>query len=59
MSCNSINEWWRHNGNYDREQASGIPYDGQDDYLKTTDDWWDGLSDKEKEEVYSEFFSEC
>lgn len=28
-----IEDWWRHNGCWDREQASGIPYDGDVDYL--------------------------
>ena len=53
-----IEEWWRHNGCYDREQASGIPYEGQDDYLSQTDDWWESLTDGEKERVYDDFFED-
>lgn len=54
-----IEEWWRHNGCYDREQASGIPYDGDaSNYLRQTDDWWESKSDAEKKEIYEEFFSE-
>ena len=59
---NIIESWWRHNGVWDREQASGIlveNYDGETAiYLATTDDWWDSLSDKQKQEVYEEFFNE-
>lgn len=51
-----LEDWWRHNGLYDREQASGIPRD--DDYLTTTDNWWNGLLHEEKEAVYAEFFNE-
>lgn len=53
-----IENWWRHNGCYDREQASGIPYNKEDNYLQITDDWWDGLTDEEKKDVYEDFFSE-
>ena len=57
-----IETWWRHNGIWDREQASGIlveNFDGETDlYLDATDDWWDELSDREKLEVYNEFFDE-
>ena len=59
---NRIESWWRHNGIWDREQASGIlveNFDGETQlYLDATDDWWDGLSDSEKREVYEEFFEE-
>lgn len=59
---NRIESWWRHNGIWDREQASGIlveNFDGETElYLDATDDWWDGLSDSEKREVYEEFFEE-
>ena len=59
---NIIESWWRHNGIWDREQASGIlveNYDGETAlYLESTDDWWFGLADKEKQEVYEDFFSE-
>ena len=55
-----IESWWRHNGIWDREQASGIPvedYDGETGiYLASTDDWWDSLTDKRKREVYEDFF---
>lgn len=54
-----IENWWRHNGCYDREQASGRRYDGDDDdFLRMTDEWWESLTNDEKEEVYIEFFSE-
>ena len=59
---NIIESWWRHNGIWDREQASGIlveNYDGETAlYLESTDDWWDALTDDEKREVYDEFFDE-
>ena len=57
-----IESWWRHNGIWDREQASGIlveNYDGETAlYLESTDDWWFGLTDGQKQEVYEDFFSE-
>lgn len=53
-----INDWWRHNGLYDRAQASGIPYSGQEDYLETTDKWWEGLDEAGRVSVYMEFFCE-
>jgi len=55
-----IENWWRHQGCLDREQASNIPYNWTDigEYLNKTDDWWDSLTDDEKQEVYDEFFSE-
>lgn len=61
-----IENWWRHNGIFDRMQASGIisnttrkwtDADTQE-YLQITDDWWDSLTDEEKREVYEDFFSE-
>lgn len=59
---NIIESWWRHNGIWDREQASGIlveNYDGETEiYLASTDDWWDNLSDKQKQDVYEDFFNE-
>ena len=57
---NRIENWWRHCGCYDREQASGIPYTPElsENYLQATDDWWDTLSDKAKRKVFEEFFSE-
>lgn len=59
---NLIESWWRHNGVWDREQASGIlyeDYDGETEiYLDTTDEWWDGLTDDEKRTVYEHFFEE-
>ena len=56
---NIIENWWRHNGIADRIQASGIycRWDIQT-YLQITDDWWGGLSNKEKKQVYKEFFEE-
>lgn len=60
MNMNTIESWWQHNGIWDREQASGIlveNYDGETAlYLESTDDWWDSLTDKQKLEVYNEFF---
>ena len=57
-----VEEWWRHCGCWDREQASGILYENFDGeqglYLETTDRWWNSLSQNEKEKVYTEFFSE-
>lgn len=59
-----IENWWKHNGCYDREQASGILYirngkkEPMGEYLAKTDDWWNGLTDEEKKEVYEDFFSE-
>jgi hypothetical protein len=59
---NRIESWWRHNGVWAREQASGIlveNFDGETQiYLDTTDDWCDSLTDKQKLEVYNEFFEE-
>ena len=59
-NMNIIESWWRHNGIWDREQASGIlveNYDGETGiYLASTDDWWDSLTDKRKREVYEDFF---
>jgi hypothetical protein len=59
---NIIESWWRYNGIWDREQASGIlveNYDGETAlYLESTDDWWDALTDIQKQQVYEEFFEE-
>lgn len=61
-NMNIIESWWRHNGIWGREQASGIlveNYDGETEiYLASTDDWWDNLSDKQKQDVYEDFFNE-
>ena len=61
-NMNIIEAWWRHNGIWDREQASGIlveNYDGETAlYLESTDDWWDDLTDIRKQQVYEEFFEE-
>lgn len=53
-----IESWWRHNGCWDREQASGIPYCGEDNYLSITDAWWETLTDEEKEQVFNDFFED-
>ena len=54
-----IEDWWRHNGIFDREQASGIEYRGnEEDYLQYTDWWWEKLTDEQKLDVYNEFFNE-
>ena len=59
---NIIESWWRHNGIWDREQASGIlveNYDGETAlYLESTDNWWESLTDIQKQQVYEEFFEE-
>jgi len=59
----NIEDWWRHLGCYDREQASGILYvkNGSTKigaYLEDTDCWWNSLTNQEKAEIYNEFFSE-
>lgn len=57
-----LDDWWRHNGCWDRQQASGIPYEDFDGeqglYLQVTDDWWEELTWSQKMEVYEDFFSE-
>lgn len=62
MNMNIIESWWRHNGIWDREQATGIlveNYDGEAEiYLESTDNWWDSLTDEQKQRVYEEFFNE-
>ena len=61
-NMNIIESWWRHNRIWDREQASAIlveNYDGETAlYLESTDDWWDDLTDIQKQQVYEEFFEE-
>lgn len=61
-NMNIIESWWRHNGIWDREQASGIlveNYDGETAlYLESTDDWWESLTDIQKQQVYEDFFNE-
>lgn len=58
-----IESWWRHNGIWDREQASRIlveDFDGETQlYLDATDRWWDSLDTVDKFEVYESFFDEC
>ena len=54
----NVEDWWRHNGNFDRELASGMPHNNDDNYLQKTDDWWESLSDEEKMRIYNEFFEE-
>lgn len=57
-----IEDWWKHCGCWDRDQASGIPYEDYDGdqalYLDITDDWWNSLTNDEKAEVCDEFFNE-
>lgn len=57
-----IEDWWRHNGLWDRQEASGYlleNYDGETQiYLEATDEWWESLTLKQKQEVYDKFFSE-
>ena len=63
MYNHNIEDWWRHCGAYDREQVSGIPYvrNGKTQigaYLTETDEWWNSLTNEEKEEIYEDFFAE-
>ena len=56
-----VEDWWRHNRCWDREQASGIPYTPEDSvqaYLEETDKWWHNLTMEEREQAYYEFFEE-
>lgn len=54
-----VEKWWKNLGCFDREQASGIKYNGAaDNYLNITDDWWDNLSDIQKKTIYNTFFEE-
>lgn len=57
-----IEDWWKHNGAYDREQASPHYWDkGREDvgdYFAKTDKWWESLSNGDKMEVYEDFFTE-
>ena len=54
-----IEDWWRHNGIWDRQDASGILYDGKMElFLESTDEWWDNLTNEQKVEIYNEFFGE-
>ena len=54
-----VEKWWKNLGCFDREQASGIKYNGvADNYLNITDDWWDNLSDIQKKTIYDTFFEE-
>jgi hypothetical protein len=54
----NVEDWWRHNGGFDREQASGIPYNGDDNYLQKTDEWWESLTDEAKMQIYNDYFAE-
>lgn len=54
-----VDDWWRHNGTADRQQASGLPFDGNvNRYLQETDSWWESLSKEEKKNIRDEFFAE-
>jgi hypothetical protein len=57
-----IEGWWRHNGIWDRQDASGILYEDYDGetglYLESTDDWWENLTEAQKLAIYNEFFEE-
>lgn len=55
----SIENWWLHNGIFDREQASGLRYCGNvGDFLQATDNWWESLSYEERKNIYDDFFAE-
>ena len=58
VGLQQIEDWWRHNGCWDREQASGIPYNDEYNYLALTDDWWDSLTTLQKEQVFNDFFED-
>ena len=60
MAIYLIENWWRHNGIFDRQDASQIPYFGNnvEEYLKKTDEWWESLTDGQKNQIYYEFFNE-
>lgn len=58
VSSHAVEHWWRHLGAYDRSVVSGIPRNGEDDALSTSDDWWDSLTDKDKRNAYEKFFEE-
>ena len=62
ITISLVEDWWRHNGLWDRQQASGIlleNYDGEHEiYLDATDRWWDSLTNAQKKEVYEDFFNE-
>ena len=54
-----LDDWWGHNGVYDRIQASGIHVKKDiHDYLNITDSWWFSRALEEKQKVYNEFFEE-
>ena len=54
-----LDNWWRHNGIYDRIQASNIwATTDVSDYLRITDDWWFSRTKKEKIQIYKDFFNE-
>jgi hypothetical protein len=57
--AHNIENWWKHNGSFDREQASGIPYNGDvANHLRLTDEWWESLSDEDKIRIYDDYFAE-
>lgn len=58
ISLNEIESWWKHNGCWDRAQASGIDYHGQDNYLAITDEWWSSLTNEQIISIYQNFFNE-
>jgi len=59
MYNHDIENWWRHLGCYDRQQASGIAYLGDTStFLFETDNWWDGLDGQTRQQVYDNFFDE-
>lgn len=62
MYNHNIEDWWRHCGCYDREEASPFYWEkakvSAQEFLDMTDKWWNNLSDKDKQFVYEEFFSE-
>jgi hypothetical protein len=64
-SLYELDDWWRHNGIWDREeicQNYGILYedfDGEQQiFLEVTDEWWEELTAAQKLQVYEDFFAE-
>lgn len=56
---NTLQQWWKHLGCYDRQQVSNIPYDGNaQDYLQKTDCWWNEQQSEAQQQAFEEFFSE-
>lgn len=53
-----IEDWWRHQGAADRMQITGITVYDVQELFRITDEWWSSRTEKEKVEVYNDFFSD-